>query len=163
MYFHYFDNYLPLEKGGALHFNKFESFSPKDMMFCAKFGWNWSSGCREEHENVKKMYHNQDSINNDDGQQTNFDQNSSLEPLWAKKDIGNITETVLLNEEVNTMNKKKSYFSPLGKYYAMHLPENTGIGEGEKAVSISLLLSSWLDRRRALLQPSRACPLREST
>ena len=65
----------------------------------------------KKNENVKKkMYDNEEGNNNDDGQQTNFDQNSSLEPLWAKKDIGNITETVLENEEVNRMNKKKELF-----------------------------------------------------
>ena len=29
--------YLPLEKGGALHLNKLESPSPKDVLICAKF------------------------------------------------------------------------------------------------------------------------------
>ena len=33
--FSQFRNYLPLEKGGALHLNKYESPSPKDV--CAKF------------------------------------------------------------------------------------------------------------------------------
>ena len=56
------------------------------------------------------MYDNEEGHNNNDRQRTNFDQNSSLEPLWAKKDIGNITETVLENEEVNTMNKKEIIF-----------------------------------------------------
>ena len=32
MYFHYFRNYLPLEKGGALHLSKLESSLPKDAL-----------------------------------------------------------------------------------------------------------------------------------
>ena len=48
-------------------------------MLCAKFGWNWPSGSGEEDENVK-VYDNDDD-NIDVGQQTNFDQKSSLEPL----------------------------------------------------------------------------------
>jgi len=32
MYFSLFPNYLPLEKGGALHLNKLESPSPKDAL-----------------------------------------------------------------------------------------------------------------------------------
>ena len=32
MFFPYFCNYLPLEKGGALHLNKLESPSPKDAL-----------------------------------------------------------------------------------------------------------------------------------
>ena len=52
-------------------------------MLLAKFGWNWSSGSGEEDENVKSLrqcrpYDNDD--NNDDGQRTNFDQKSSIEP-----------------------------------------------------------------------------------
>ena len=34
-----FCNYLPLEKDGALHWNKLEF--PHPRMLCAKFGWNW--------------------------------------------------------------------------------------------------------------------------
>ena len=41
-----FHNYLPLEKGGALHLNKFESLHPR--MHCAKFGCNGLSGSGEE-------------------------------------------------------------------------------------------------------------------
>ena len=52
-------------------------------MLCVLFGWNWSSGSGEEDENVKSLrqrrpYDNDD--NNDDGQRTNFDQKSSIEP-----------------------------------------------------------------------------------
>ena len=39
-------NYLPLEKGVALHLNKIESLSPK--MLCAKICWYWLSGSGEE-------------------------------------------------------------------------------------------------------------------
>ena len=51
--FSLFRNYLPLEKSGALHLNKFESRNPR--MLCAKFGWNWPSGSGEEDENVKSL------------------------------------------------------------------------------------------------------------
>ena len=46
MYFCFFCNYLPWEKGGALHLNKLESLHPR--ILCAKFGWNWLSGSGEE-------------------------------------------------------------------------------------------------------------------
>ena len=50
-------------------------------MICAKFGWNWPCGSGEEDENVKSLRHNNHNDNNDDdGQGTNFDQKSSLEP-----------------------------------------------------------------------------------
>ena len=42
--FSLFRNYLPLEKGGALHLNKLESPSPKDALckVCLKFAkWFW--------------------------------------------------------------------------------------------------------------------------
>ena len=42
-----FRNYLPLEKGGALHLNKFDSPLPKDAL-CQVCGWNWPSGSGEE-------------------------------------------------------------------------------------------------------------------
>ena len=41
-------NYLPLEMGLALHLIKFESSLPKLKTFCAKFGWNCTSGSGEE-------------------------------------------------------------------------------------------------------------------
>ena len=41
-----FCNYLPLEKGMALHLNELEFLHSR--MFCAKFGWNWPSGSGEE-------------------------------------------------------------------------------------------------------------------
>ena len=47
-----FCNYLPLEKGRALHLNKLDSLQPR--ILCAKFGWNWPSGSIEE-ENVKSL------------------------------------------------------------------------------------------------------------
>ena len=45
-----FYNYLPLEKCGALSFNKFESPSQKDAL--CQICWNWPSGSGEEDENV---------------------------------------------------------------------------------------------------------------
>ena len=51
--FSLFLNYLPLEKGGALHLNKLEHPSPKDAL--CKFGWNCPSGSEEEDEIVKSL------------------------------------------------------------------------------------------------------------
>ena len=45
--------YLPFEKDVALHLKKLESLHPR--ILCAKFGWNWPSGSREEDENVKSL------------------------------------------------------------------------------------------------------------
>ena len=42
-YFPLFRNYLPLEKDVALHLINLNPLHTK--MLCAKFGWNWSSGC----------------------------------------------------------------------------------------------------------------------
>ena len=42
----YFRNYLPLEKGGAIHLANLNSLYPR--MVCAKFVWNWLSGSGEE-------------------------------------------------------------------------------------------------------------------
>ena len=50
-------------------------------ILCAKFGWNWPGGSREEDENVKSFDNNDDDNYEDDGQWANFDQKSSLEPL----------------------------------------------------------------------------------
>ena len=50
-----FRNYLPLEKGGALHLNKVKSPSPK-WMLCAKFGWNWPSGSEEKDFLILSIY-----------------------------------------------------------------------------------------------------------
>ena len=50
----YICNYLPLEKSGALHLNKLESLFPR--MLCAKFGWNWPSGSREEDFLISSMF-----------------------------------------------------------------------------------------------------------
>ena len=48
-----FHNYLPLEKGMTLCFNKIESSSPTQGCFCVKFGWNWLSVSGED-DNVKE-------------------------------------------------------------------------------------------------------------
>ena len=45
--FSLFPNYLPLEKGGALHLNKLESPSPKDAL-CQVGLKLWPSGFGEE-------------------------------------------------------------------------------------------------------------------
>ena len=70
--FSLFRNYLPLEKGGSLYLNKFESPSPTDIaeilpilcktlsnqsinhpkMICAKLSGNWSSGSGEDFQNL---------------------------------------------------------------------------------------------------------------
>ena len=49
-----FRNYLPLEKGRALHLNKLES--PYPRMLCAKFGWKWLSGFGEEYFWILSVY-----------------------------------------------------------------------------------------------------------
>ena len=64
--FSLFRNYLPVEKGVAFYLNKLETPPPPNWsMLCAKFGWNWPSGSREEHENVKSL---QTDGRTDDGQ-----------------------------------------------------------------------------------------------
>ena len=70
--FSIFQNYLPLEKGGALHLNKLEFPSTKDAL--CQFGWNWTSGSEDEDENGISLWQLQ-------RRQTSFDQKSSLEPL----------------------------------------------------------------------------------
>ena len=52
-----FRNYLPLEKGGALHSINLNPLYPR--MLCAKFGWNSPSGSGEKDENVK-VYNDDD-------------------------------------------------------------------------------------------------------
>ena len=52
-----FGNYLPLEKGGALHLNKLDPLHPR--MHCAKLGWNLPSGSGEGDENVKSLQQRQ--------------------------------------------------------------------------------------------------------
>ena len=55
--FSQFRKYLPLGKGGALHFNKLESRTPKEL--CAKFGWNWPSGSgKDDFSNLFFFFHN---------------------------------------------------------------------------------------------------------
>ena len=48
--FSLFCYHLPLDEGSVHYLNKFESPLPKDAMcqVWLKFGWNWSSGSREE-------------------------------------------------------------------------------------------------------------------
>ena len=46
-------------------------------MLYAKFGWNWLSGSGEEDKNVKSL---RKLYNDNDGQRTNYDKKSSLEP-----------------------------------------------------------------------------------
>ena len=65
--------YLPLEKGGALHLNKLESPAPNDAFVCASLV---EIGPVALEKKMWKVYDD----NDDDGQRTNFDQKSSLEP-----------------------------------------------------------------------------------
>ena len=51
--FSLFRNYLPLEKGRALHLKKLNPLYPR--MHCVKFGGNWPSCSGEEDENVKSL------------------------------------------------------------------------------------------------------------
>ena len=69
--FSLFCNYLPLEKGWALHLNKLESPAPMDAL--CQISWNWSM-VMEKKMKIWKVYDNKDA------QWTNFDQESWLEP-----------------------------------------------------------------------------------
>ena len=75
MYIRNFFYYIPLEKGGALHLNKYDPTSPKNSwcqvwLKLALWLKMW---------NVYDSNNDNDS-NNDDGQRTNSDQKSLLEP-----------------------------------------------------------------------------------
>ena len=50
-------------------------------MLCAKFGWNWPSGSREEDENVKSL---QTDGQTDDGRQVIIKAYLSFQLRWAK-------------------------------------------------------------------------------
>ena len=67
-----FCNYLPLEKGVAIHLNKLESPSPKNLV--PSFVEN-GPVVLEKKMKMWKVYDKDDN-----GQQTNFDQKSSLQP-----------------------------------------------------------------------------------
>ena len=72
--FSLFRNNLPLRKGGALHLNNLESPLPKDLVASlVEIG----PVVLEKKVKMWKVY---DNNNNDDGQRTNIDQKSSLEP-----------------------------------------------------------------------------------
>ena len=49
-----FRNYLPLEKGRALHLKNLNSLHSR--MICATFGWNWSSGFGEDDFSNSSLY-----------------------------------------------------------------------------------------------------------
>ena len=49
-------------------------------MVCTKFGWNWPSGSRYEDFKMWKVYDNDAADDDDDGQRTNFEQKTLLEP-----------------------------------------------------------------------------------
>ena len=79
-----FCNYLPLEKGGALHLYKLESPSPKDALNCAKLirlklaQWFWRKKMK-----MWKVYDKEDNnynFNNNEDRQILITK-SSLEPL----------------------------------------------------------------------------------
>ena len=53
-----FHNYLPLEEGGALHLNKFESPFIQGCVV-PSVDWNWPSGSGEEDKNVKILQQRQ--------------------------------------------------------------------------------------------------------
>ena len=55
----YFLNYLPLEKGGALHLNKFESPFPNLNTLCQLRLKLMPSGSGEEEEHVKSLQRGQ--------------------------------------------------------------------------------------------------------
>ena len=68
MYFRDLIIRFPRKKTVVLHLNKVEF--PFSRMLCAKFGWNWLVGSREEDKNGKNLQ--------TDGRTTD-DQKSSLE------------------------------------------------------------------------------------
>ena len=82
MYFRYLCNYLPLAKGGAFHLNKLES--PSTQGYFVPSLVEIGPVVLEKKMKMWKVYDNDDNDdndnNNDDGQRTNFDQKSSLEP-----------------------------------------------------------------------------------
>ena len=51
--FSLFRNYLPLEKGVALHLSNLNPRHPR--MLCAKFSWNWPSGSGEVNDNIESL------------------------------------------------------------------------------------------------------------
>ena len=52
-YFHYFVIISPWKRAWPFIWTKLNPHHPR--MLCAKFGWNWLSGSREEDENVKSL------------------------------------------------------------------------------------------------------------
>ena len=84
MFFHYFVIISPWKKDGAFHLNKLEFPSPEDALcqvWLKLAQWFWRRW------KMWKVYDNDDDIDDNDGQRTNFDQKSFLEPRlrWAKK------------------------------------------------------------------------------
>ena len=66
MYFHYFVIISPWKRTGSFIWKNSNHLHPR--MFCAKYGWNWSSVSGEEDENVKGLWQRR---------QLNFDQEST--------------------------------------------------------------------------------------
>ena len=87
--FSLFRSYLPLEKRGTLHLNKIEFPSPKDALckvWLKLAQWFWRKRWKVVLEKRMKMWKDYDNANdnannNNNGQPTNFDQKSKLEPL----------------------------------------------------------------------------------
>ena len=75
-----FLNYFILEKGWALHLNKLEFPSPKDDL-CQV----WLKLAQRFWRLKMKKWKVYDDVNDNDGQRTNFDQKSSLEPWTLKR------------------------------------------------------------------------------
>ena len=71
MNFRYFTIILrcPLQKGVVLY----QTLIPFTQVFCAKFGWDWSSGFWEKHEHVKIL-----QTDGRPDERTTGDQNSLL-------------------------------------------------------------------------------------
>ena len=79
--FSLFRNYLPLEKGMALHLNK--TWIPFTQGYFVQSLVEIGPVVLEKKMKMLKVYDNanDDDDNDNDGQRTNFDQKSSLEPL----------------------------------------------------------------------------------
>ena len=85
MFFHYFCNYLPLEKGGALHLNKLESPSPKDALCqvwlnLAQWFWRRRWKCEKF---TDRRTDRQTDRQTDDGRQVIRKAHLSFQLRWA--------------------------------------------------------------------------------
>ena len=103
--FSLFHNNIPLEKGGALFWNKFES--PHPRMLCAKFGWNWPSGSVKEDENVKSLRQQR---------------RRTTDKFWSEKLTWDFGSDKL--KDVNKVNSRDQQKPKVQHYYKMFVQRN---------------------------------------